>query len=154
MFSTAEQSIGPINIVTATSKGPNTDLQGQVAPQRPAGPPKSQERANVVNINRETLFPSQFGRRKNKNDFYRFLLRQNLPDHLSNPNIMMQANQKVNNDILIPRSILKRNFAAPKMKKTESGFDLLAELEGFGNDQISSQEAVIGKMIDKDNKLL
>ena len=35
----------------------------------------------------------------NKNDFYRFLLQQN----------QAQNAQKTNNDILIPRSILKRN---------------------------------------------
>lgn len=35
----------------------------------------------------------------NKNDFYRFLLQQN----------QAQNSQKTNNDILIPRSILKRN---------------------------------------------
>lgn len=46
-------------------------------------------------------------KKKNKNDFYRFLLQQNINNISDIENIVNAP--KVNNDILIPRSILKKN---------------------------------------------
>lgn len=59
----------------------------------------------IVDINRETEIPAaMLDKRQNKNDFYRFLLMQN--SSTANPEVAPQI--RVNNDILIPRSILKR----------------------------------------------
>lgn len=55
--------------------------------------------ASIVDINKSTSIPLNADKRKNKNDFYRFLLDQN--SHSFGP-------AKINNDILIPRSILKK----------------------------------------------
>lgn len=65
----------------------------------PSQPAKA---AAVVDINRETDIPitaAQDNKRQNKNDFYRFLLQQNNNEA---PGV------RANNDILIPRSILKK----------------------------------------------
>lgn len=63
-------------------------------------PPKE---ANIVDMNLQTSFPLNVQRKKNKNDFYRFLLQQN--NAMENG----EGEAKCNNDILIPRSILKKN---------------------------------------------
>jgi hypothetical protein len=54
-------------------------------------------------------FPIVNERKKNKNDFYRFLLQQNFSTEGSDTNSFL--NPKVYNDILIPRSILKKGEA-------------------------------------------
>jgi hypothetical protein len=59
--------------------------------------------ARIVDLNKNTSFPLGKERKKNKNDFYRFLLQQNFGTDEE------QLPAKCNNDILIPRSILKRN---------------------------------------------
>jgi hypothetical protein len=51
-------------------------------------------------INLEASIPNLHNKKKNKNDFYRYLLSQNFD---------MTETGKMNNDLLIPRSILKRN---------------------------------------------
>jgi hypothetical protein len=56
--------------------------------------------SSIININLDVAAGPQQVKRSNKNDFYRFLLSQN---H-DNPEAL-----KINNDVLIPRSILKRN---------------------------------------------
>ena len=57
--------------------------------------------ANIIDINNNLDIPvNAIDRKKNKNDFYRYLLMQN------NQNIHQDF--KINNDILIPRSILKK----------------------------------------------
>jgi len=111
-----EQSVGPINIVTGNSK---VDFIGRKSTQATALTSKqgqaAQEKPNIVDINNTTLFPGTTGRKKNKNDFYRFLLQQNLSSEMiGNPSILQAINSKVNNDILIPRSILKKNNVGPK----------------------------------------
>eukprot|EP00347_Sterkiella_histriomuscorum_P012220 403369435 len=55
--------------------------------------------AKVFDVNQNTDIPMMNEKKKNKNDFYRFLLTQN---SLSN------QETKIMNDILIPRSILKK----------------------------------------------
>jgi hypothetical protein len=69
--------------------------------------------AKVIDLNKNTLFPMNQQRKKNKNDFYRFLLQQNFGDSDETMDTMAC---KVNNDILIPRSILKRNEAGVPKK--------------------------------------
>lgn len=56
--------------------------------------------ASIVDINSITEIPLNLEKKKNKNDFYRFLLTQN--------NQLYGFENKINNDILIPRSILKK----------------------------------------------
>ena len=60
------------------------------------------KKANVVDLNQNTEFPKNGGKKKNKNDFYRFLLSQNQED-------LKNLQTKYNNDIFIPRSIMKKN---------------------------------------------
>ena len=69
----------------------------------------------VVNINQQTVFPLIMNKKKNKNDFYRFLLQQNMNNISDFENIVNAP--KVNNDILIPRSILKKNEFGIKDKQ-------------------------------------
>ena len=65
-------------------------------------------RAAVVDINRTTSLPAGQQRRKNKNDFYRFLLSTN----------KIGANDhKINNDVFIPRSILKKSYVPGSIKE-------------------------------------
>lgn len=90
--------------------------------------------------------PLQGGKRKNKNDFYRFLLSQNFDGFDSH---------KINNDLLIPRSILKRNNPGGLIKDKrlqEATKDYL----GYQNTRIAKQtderigryDALFGQMID------
>jgi len=60
------EHMGPINIVTATNFN-------QVSQSNP-NPPAKIDAPKVVNMNQATLFPDNVHRKKNKNDFYRFLL--------------------------------------------------------------------------------
>ena len=56
------------------------------------------------------------------------------------------VNSKVNNDILIPRSILKRNTnPAAKATKDSNDFDFIDELEDIDNHNILYNEGVLGK---------
>lgn len=55
--------------------------------------------AAVIDMNKTFTLPSDFNSRKNKNDFYRFLLDQNNS---------YEGDYKMNNDVLIPRSIIKK----------------------------------------------
>jgi len=57
--------------------------------------------AAVVDINKSTNIPDNLNKKKNKNDFYRFLLEQS--------NTFSGFEVRANNDVLIPRSILKKN---------------------------------------------
>ena len=55
-------------------------------------------------------------------------------------------NSKVNNDILIPRSILKKNLnPAARLRYDENTFDFIDELEGIDNANLLYNEAVVGK---------
>ena len=62
----------------------------------------------MIDINRTTSLPGNLNRRKNKNDFYRFLLSTN---QLGDPH------NKVNNDVFIPRSILKKSYVPGSIKE-------------------------------------
>jgi len=64
-------------------------------------------------------------------------------------------NSKVNNDILIPRSILKKNtHPEAKLMKETTEFDFIDELEHIDNANLLYNEAVIGKHIDHNNTIL
>jgi hypothetical protein len=70
----------------------------------------------IVDINQAIELPaSQMDKRQNKNDFYRFLLMQNASNET-----------RVNNDILIPRSILKR---CDKKQRDNKGQGTISENE-------------------------
>jgi len=74
-----QMSMGPINIVTnklghmhsneATQRTMDTNLGKRVSSAN-----RVQEKARVIDLNNEVSFPANQGRKKNKNDFYRFLL--------------------------------------------------------------------------------
>jgi hypothetical protein len=58
--------------------------------------------------------------------------------------------QKCNNDILIPRSILKRNELPPKPQEELDFFDeLLNDAE-----QLAPKEAIVGKQIDMNGPMI
>ena len=63
---------------------------------------------NVVDINRTTSIPTAEARKQNKNDFYRFLL---------STSRMGVEDDRVNNDVLIPRSILKKSYIPGSTKE-------------------------------------
>lgn len=99
--------------------------------------------ANVIDMNINTQFPSNLNRKKNKNDFYRFLLNQNLNTEsgvgFHNPDY------KINNDILIPRSILKKNDNPPmKEENVEEIYDIDG-FEDYGTEDLG--DMVVGKKI-------
>lgn len=88
--------------------------------------------ANVVDMNKNTRIPFTAGdRKKNKNDFYRFLLSQNTG-----------RIEKIHNDVLIPRSILKKSEGT---KRRRSIGETVEDPE---------QETLIGKRLKKSNPLL
>jgi hypothetical protein len=66
------------------------------------------KQAKVVDMNFSTQIPRQQAQKKNKNDFYRFLLSANYDT---------ADNFKINNDVFIPRSILKKNNAPGLIKE-------------------------------------
>ena len=63
----------------------------------------------MIDINRSTSLPKNMTRRKNKNDFYRYLL--------STSSQMTKNEPKVNNDVFIPRSILKKSYVPGSIKE-------------------------------------
>ena len=71
--------------------------------------PQAIRKAAIVDINRATSLPANKGRRKNKNDFYRFLLATNQNG--------ANDDHKINNDVFIPRSILKKNYVPGSIKE-------------------------------------
>ena len=137
-------SIGSINIVTKT---PGVDMgafDGE----------KADPKTKVVDLNRLTTFPLNVQRKKNKNDFYRFLLQQNFGNDGAEAEVAA-GHGKVNNDILIPRSILKKNEAPKRYQTDKEDFDEFEELLGpAGPDQIAPNEAVLGKHLDKVGPML
>lgn len=66
-------------------------------------------KATVVDLNVETELPSNNNSRKNKNDFYRFLLSTNQTGDIND--------YKINNDVFIPRSILKKSYVPGSIKE-------------------------------------
>ena len=63
-------SLGSINIITSNG----AHLQGRGLDQQAAGADGANKEAKVVDMNQRTNFPLNVQRKKNKNDFYRFLL--------------------------------------------------------------------------------
>ena len=106
--------------------------------------------AKVVDINKIAQFPLNQQRKKNKNDFYRFLLQQNFGDGEDTTEMMAG---KVNNDILIPRSILKRNEGGQSKKANKDNLDEFEELLNEA-EQLASNEAVVGKQIDANGPII
>lgn len=76
----------------------------------------TENKATVQNFNQQINFNTNKGKKKNKNDFYRFLLQQNMQQYQGDMFELdsMGVPIKVNNDILIPRSILKKNEIGPR----------------------------------------
>ena len=69
--------------------------------------PSMIRKAAVIDINKDISLPGASNRRKNKNDFYRFLLSTN----------KQNDDNKVNNDVFIPRSILKKSYVPGSIKE-------------------------------------
>ena len=90
------------------------------------GKPGAIRQAAVVDINREINLPHNQHRRKNKNDFYRFLL---------STNRIGNAEPRINNDVFIPRSILKKNYVPGSIKDQR----LEAAAEEFFEYQLAMQ---------------
>ncbi|CDW72773.1 UNKNOWN [Stylonychia lemnae] len=99
--------------------------------------------ANVVDINKSTEIPLNNEKKKNKNDFYRFLLAQN---NLYNGNEI-----KINNDILIPRSILKKGERRSREGRRSSLNDDEIDAYYSDYDQITG---VQGRPLLRNNPLL
>ena len=89
--------------------------------------PQAIRKAAIVDINRDTSLPAGMNRRKNKNDFYRFLLSTNQHGD-GNAN-------KINNDVFIPRSILKKSYVPGSIKEQR----LEAAAEEFFEYQLAMQ---------------
>ena len=89
--------------------------------------PSAIRKAAIVDINRDTSLPANANRRKNKNDFYRFLLSTNQHGD-GNAN-------KINNDVFIPRSILKKSYVPGSIKEQR----LEAAAEEFFEYQLAMQ---------------
>jgi len=126
----AQRDSGSINIVTASEPGaaaPNA--QGQV-PGSGRARMAADVGAKVLDLNRLTTFPLNVQRKKNKNDFYRFLLQQNFGGDANDPEASGLGASKVNNDILIPRSILKKHEGGRRYPSDKDEFDEFEELMG------------------------
>ena len=106
-----------------------------------------QTQAKVIDMNLATNFALNTNRKKNKNDFYRFLLQQNFGDE--GEDVLNQVYTKVNNDILIPRSNLKNG---PQREKYKNVFDEL--VVGSGAEEVAPNEAVIGRKLKPDGQFL
>jgi hypothetical protein len=65
---------GSINIVTAAEPGAGASLPQNPAARSGRDRPAMDAGAKVLDLNRLTSFPLNVQRKKNKNDFYRFLL--------------------------------------------------------------------------------
>ena len=76
------------------------------------GKPSVIRKAAIIDINRTISLPANQHRRKNKNDFYRFLLKTNQRQAIGN-----SIDPKVNNDVFIPRSILKKSYVPGSIKE-------------------------------------
>lgn len=96
----------------------------------------------MVDMNQRTNFPLNVQRKKNKNDFYRFLLQQNTAVEGGS------QEAKVNNDILIPRSILKKNEVPQYKRGLDDLEDELDEFDAYGSGaEDIAHEAVVGRQL-------
>jgi len=111
-------------------------------------------------MNQQVSFDGNLNKKKNKNDFYRFLLQQNLQAYQEGAADLdsLGIPVKVNNDILIPRSILKRNEVGPrevyKDQPQADELDEFEELVGGAEMQIAPQEGVVGRQLDLNGPIL
>lgn len=87
--------------------------------------PNMIRKAAVIDITKDISLPGGSNRRKNKNDFYRFLLSTN----------KQNDDNKVNNDVFIPRSILKKSYVPGSIKEQR----LEAAAEEFFEYQLAMQ---------------
>lgn len=100
----------------------------------------------IVDINRLTELPmSAAEKRQNKNDFYRFLLMQNSNQQQTEETNLTTIGQRANNDILIPRSILKKCERNPRTR----GDQTLSE-----DEDEETQAALYGVKLKRTNPLL
>ena len=74
--------------------------------------PASIRKAAVLDINRTASLPATATRRKNKNDFYRYLIQNNKERGQTKT-----GQQMIFNDVLIPRSILKKSIVPGSVKE-------------------------------------
>jgi len=131
---------------------------------------------NVVDLNISTRIPRDISHRKNKNDFFRFLLAQNYQAQAGQEDEKsIQGNYRMNNDVLIPRSILKRALAGGNKEKraqiaAEDSFRnhimeiITADHAGQAplgiedhteeDEFLHKDEAIMGKKLHKDHMLL
>ncbi|TNV74079.1 hypothetical protein FGO68_gene3446 [Halteria grandinella] len=126
-----------LRFLDITNNGLNTQqtLANEELPVKHAGP-------KVIDINQATEIPQAvLEKRQNKNDFYRYLLMQNTQT------IEQQPQYRVNNDILIPRSILKRcdKRASNNHPQQNNGSD---------NEETMEESAVQGVKLKRTNPLL
>lgn len=92
--------------------------------------------SSVVNL--EAEIPQQLNKRRNKTDFYRYLLSQNFD----------KSSLKINNDLLIPRSILKRNNPGGLIKDNrlhDATEEYIKYQQARFNDKMRFHDDVIGK---------
>ena len=111
--------------------------------------------AAVIDINAEVKLPDNTSKKKNKNDFYRFLLQthSDQPDHV-----------KINNDVFIPRSILKKSNVPGSIKEqrleaaAEEFFEYQLAVHQMKRDNseeyLGKYEVVFGQHLDSTNPLL
>jgi hypothetical protein len=132
-------SLGSINIITNNG----AHLQGRGLESSAIGQAGANKEAKVVDMNQRTNFPLNVQRKKNKNDFYRFLLQQNTAVEGGG------QEAKVNNDILIPRSILKKNEVPQYKRGPDDVEDELDEFDAYGSgaEDIAHNEAVVGRQL-------
>lgn len=145
-----------INIVTNnTGKMLGSVTQETLNPQEQLRKLKDGGTAKVIDMNVLTDFPINGQRKKNKNDFYRFLLQQNFGNEQDEVDQnMVTVHGKFNNDILIPRSILKRNEPVDrKPKKAAEGLDL-DELLKHAEDTLPANETLTGKQLEVGGPIL
>ena len=103
-------------------------------------------KAAIVDINRDIKLPDLNLRKKNKNDYYRFLLSSNRGERMVNNNNI----DKINNDVFIPRSILKKsNFPGSiKEQRLEAAAEEFFEYQLAMNQmkkEIGDEEEYLGK---------
>lgn len=97
-------------------------------------------------MNRATELPMTAAeKRQNKNDFYRFLLMQNSNQHQTEETNFNTIGQRANNDILIPRSILKKCDRNPRNRDNQT----LSE-----DEEEDAQAALYGVKLKRTNPLL
>ena len=76
---------------------------------------------------------------------------------MQNTQLAENGINKCNNDILIPRSILKKHEGVPRRKRDELSDqdDLMAMLQEYGSsDELGANETILGKQLNTNDSLL